>query len=99
MKAWDARIFKQPIVRAEGLFGTHSVEGAFFAEPREIDLAGGGVQAVSISFECQYVPAIAELHEGDDFAVDDYGTFRFLREILPGGDESGLTIIELGTKR
>jgi hypothetical protein len=99
MKSWDARIFKQPIVRAEGSFGTHIVEGAFFAEPREVEVTGGAVMGVAISFECQYDARLAELAEGDDFTVDSYGTFRFLRELLPGGDESGLTIIELGSKR
>lgn len=60
-------------------------------------MATGEVMGVGISFECHYTPAIASLMTGDAFTVDGEA-FRFLRELLPGGDESGLTIIELGTK-
>lgn len=97
MAGWDRRIYKSPIVRAMASFGSHEIAGAFFAEPRELNLPSGAVQAVGLTFECHYEPAIAELTEGDMIDVDDYGPFRFLREVLPGGDESGLTIIELGT--
>lgn len=96
--AWaDRRIFKSRIVEALATFGdTQDVRGAFFDQPREVVVAVGNLQSVGISFECRYVPEIGELQLNDPFTVEGYGTFRFLRELLPGGDESGLTIIELG---
>lgn len=51
---------------------------------------------VGVSFECQYDDDIAQLQLGDAIVIEDYGSFRFLRELQPGGDESGHTIIELG---
>lgn len=93
----DRRIFKSKIVEALASFGsTEDIRGAFFQQYREINLPGGSVSGVGISFECQYVPAIAALAVGDPFTVEGYGTYRFLRELIPGGDESGLTVIELG---
>lgn len=97
MRLVDERIFRSPIVRAVMTIGTHPIEGAFFDQPRELTMPEGGIGAIAISFECQYDPAIAELAEHDHVSVEGYGAFRFLRELLPGGDESGLTIIELGT--
>lgn len=95
----DRRIFNSQVVRATSTFGdTSGVEGAFFKEPREIELPGGSVMRVGLSFDCQYVPEIADLAINDDFTVDGEGTFRFLRELLPGGNESGMTTIELGEK-
>lgn len=96
MRRVDARIFKSPIVRAMLTFGDIQIAGAFFLDPREVVLPGGNVMGVATSFECQYTDDIATLSEGDELAVDDYGNFRFLRELQPGGDESGKTIIELG---
>lgn len=99
MQKIDARIFKSPIVEALASFGsTENLAGAFHAEPREIVLPGGDVMFVGISFECQYIDEIGELIENADFTVEGYGTYRFLRELQPGGDESGLTTIELGEK-
>lgn len=92
----DARIHRSRIVRAVATFGTSDLQGAFFLEPREISMPGGNIQGVGISFECTYDDDIASLVEGDPITIDDYGTFRFLREVQPGGDESGHTIIELG---
>lgn len=97
MRRVDARIFRSPIVKAELTFGTHTIIGAFIDQPRELVLPEGGIAAIGISFECQYDPAIAGLAEHDVVGVTGYGLFRFLREMLPGGDESGLTILELGT--
>lgn len=96
--AWaDRRIFRSRIVEAFATFGdTQDVRGAFFSQPREVTLPGGNVMGIGLSFECRYVPEIADLAINDPFTVDGYGTYRFLRELLPGGDESGLTIIELG---
>ena len=96
MRAVDARIYSSPIVRAVMSFGTSELQGCYFSKPREIVLPGGAVQHVGMSFECQYDDDIATLANGDPVAVDDYGTFRFLHELQPGGDESGKTIILLG---
>jgi hypothetical protein len=96
MRRVDARIYRCPIVRAVATFGTSEIPGAFFDKPREVPMPGGAVMGVGVSFECQYDDDIAQLANGDPFTVEDYGTFRFLRELQPGGDESGKTIIELG---
>lgn len=96
MSGVDARIFSSPIVKAIASFGTNEVPGAFFQQPREIELPGGAVMGLALSFECRYIPAIGDLRVHDEISIDDYGTFRFLRELIPGGDESGLTILELG---
>ena len=96
--AWaDRRIFRSRVVEALATFGdTQEIRGAFHLQPREVSLPGGNVMHVGISFDCKYVPEIGELQLNDPFTVEGYGTYRFLRELLPGGDESGLTIIELG---
>ncbi len=92
----DARIYRSRIVRAVMTVGTHQIVGAFFSKPREVALAGGSVQSVGISFECQWDPVLATLQEQDPVSIDDYGTFRYLYPLQPGGDESGHTIIVLG---
>lgn len=96
MRDVDARIYASPIVHAVLAFGTSEIPGAFFDKPRQVALPGGDVMSVGISFECQYTNEIGDLQAQDHVSVDDYGTYRFLRELLPGGDESGKTIIELG---
>lgn len=92
----DARIFKSPIVNDVLVIGSTRIDGAFWREARELQLVGGGVQAVQISFDCRYVALIGRLLPGDLVQVEGHARFRFLREIVPGGDESGKTIIELG---
>lgn len=97
MKRVDTRIFKSKIVNATASFGgLVGVPGAFFMEPRVVELPGGAIMSIGVCFECQYLCEIGTLAEHDSFEVDGYGCFRFLRELQPGGDESGLTIIELG---
>lgn len=97
MRGIDARLYASPVVHAVASFGTTSqLQGAFFNKPREVSLPNGGVMGLGISFECQYVEEIASLTEGDPISVDDYGSFRFLRELQPGGDESGKTVLLLG---
>ncbi len=95
ISAWDRRIFAMPIVRELATFGSHRVHGAFTAALREISLPGGALQAAGISFECPYAPEIGELSPGDEIAIASYGVLRFVREVVPGGDESGLTVLEL----
>ncbi len=97
MSGIDARIYSSQIVRAVADFGVVSgVIGAFFLGPREVNLPGGNVQAVELSFECTYFEELATMQVGALVEVDDYGRYRFLRELCPGGDESGQTVIELG---
>jgi hypothetical protein len=95
MRRVDARIYRSAIVRAVATFGTGERNGAFFSKPREVPMPGGAIMSVGISFECQYDDDIGQLQPGDAFTVEDYGTYHFKRELLPGGDESGRTIIEL----
>jgi hypothetical protein len=92
----DTRIFASQITRAIASFGSNHIAGAFFQQPREIQFPEGGVMGITLSFECQWQPAISTLVPQDEISIDDYGAFRFLREIIPGGDESGLTVLELG---
>jgi hypothetical protein len=92
----DARIYASQIVRAVMIFGTSELPGAFFRKPREVALAGGQVMGVGISFECQWTNEIGNLTREDHVTVENEGTFRFLRELEPWGDESGKTVIELG---
>lgn len=96
MRRVDARIHRSKIVRAVAYFGTSAIPGIFFDKPREVPMPGGAVMGIGISFECTYDDDIATLAQNDHITVDDYGTYRFLRELQPGGDESGKTIIELG---
>lgn len=98
MRRIDARIYQSRIVKAIALIGTEPLAGAYFSEAREIEMPDGSLRGVQQSFECQYVPIIATLVRGDIIAIDDYGEFRFLREMQPGGDESGKTVIELGVQ-
>lgn len=96
--AWaDRRIFRSRVVEALATFGdTQDIRGAFFQQPREVNLPGGTIMSIGLSFECRYVPEIANLEVGDPVTIDGYGSYRFLRELIPGGDESGLTVVELG---
>lgn len=93
----DRRIFRSKIVSAIADFGVvDDVEGAFFDQPREVNLPIGGVMSLALSFECQYREEFAALEQGMLVTIDGV-RYRFLRELLPGGgDESGLTVIELG---
>lgn len=95
MRRMDKRIYGSRIVHSILRFGTSELQGAFFSKPREVLVAGVGIQGVGISFECQYDDDIATLASLDEVTVDDYGTLLFRRELQPGGDESGKTIIEL----
>lgn len=96
MRRIDARIYRSWIVKAVATIGTAEISGAFFSKAREITMPGGNVMGIGISFECQYDAAIGQLELNELISIDDYGSFRFLRELIPGGDESGKTVIELG---
>lgn len=76
--------------------GTTEIPGKYFNRPREVVLPNGELQGLQISFDCQYEPAIGRLVSGDLVTIVGYGKFRFLSQVVPGGDESGLTHIELG---
>jgi hypothetical protein len=96
MAAVDARILKSPVVRDIMRIGSYEVPGVFFAEPREIPLAGGSVMGVEYSFDCRWEKKISNLSEQDLVTIVGFGRLRFLREVVPGGDSSGMTTIELG---
>lgn len=96
MKRMDARIYRSKVVRAIANFGVvDGVEGAFFSKPREVPLPGGSVMGIGISFECQYREEFASLAAESLVEIEEV-RYRFLRELQPGGDESGHTIILLG---
>ena len=101
---FDADIFSA--LGEVAVFSSHEIRGVFNRAYREIELPNGNVAGLDLSFDCQYVAAIGELSVNDEieiFAENELGArrslgrYRFLRELIPGGDESGLTIIELGT--
>jgi len=96
MASVDARIFKSKVVQDVLLIGSTRIEGAFFEQPRELSLPGADIQAVQLSFECRYESKIGNLENGDIVTIEGHGRYRFKREVLPGGDESGITVIELG---
>lgn len=76
--------------------GTNEIVGAFNKGHREIEMRDGSIAALDISFDCQIADWIAALGEGDPVTVE--GTsYRFVRRIPDGGDETGLVIIELGS--
>lgn len=91
----DARILRSRIADSTAVFAGREVTGAFSRKSREVPLPDGGVLSVAISFDCQYVEEIGLLLTDDIVPVDGVD-YRFLRELVPGGDESGLTIVELG---
>lgn len=97
MKRMDARIFRSRAGGDVAVINGVDVQGAFFKKARDVSLASGEVIGLAISFDCHYDPVIAELAINDVIEITEQGTFRFLRELVPGGDESGLTILELGT--
>lgn len=97
MAVFDRRILRSRIVKDLADFGTATgVEGAFHMQPRVIELPHGGVVGVALSFDTRASNEISQLQLNDPFTIQGHGTYRFLRELVPGGDESGLTIIELG---
>jgi len=79
------------------------VLGKFFNRYRELDYSNGTTVGLSISFDCQWQDFMADLEEGDTITIKYRGTdkadesYRFLRRIPPGGDESGKVTLELGT--
>lgn len=77
--------------------GTNETNGMFYDRHREIELRDGSMSALDISFDCQIADWILALDEGDMVTVEG-NEYRFLRRLPDGGDESGLVIIELGTK-
>jgi hypothetical protein len=97
MKRMDERIFRSRAGGDIAIVNSEEIAGAFWNKARDVTLASGEVVGLAISFDCHYVPVIGELATNDQIEVQGYGAFRFLRELVPGGDESGLTILELGT--
>lgn len=93
----DARIYASRLVKAIARWGTTEKRGAFFSKPREVVVGGGEIRAIGISFETQYDDDVAQLDRGDSIDIDGYGTFRFVAELKAGGDESGKTVLILGT--
>lgn len=96
MAVVDARILNSPIVKDKLLIGSTEFIGAFTRDPILVDLPGGGVEGVETSFACRANALFNQLEPGTPVQIEGHGYFRLLREILPGGDESGLTVLELG---
>jgi hypothetical protein len=84
-------------VQAFASFGTTAqLQGTFFVGPRKVLAPGSSrFRHLGPSFECHYVPEIAELEKGEPFLLLGIGSYRFRREVRRGGDGFGRTIIEL----
>lgn len=76
------------------------IKGIFYNRYHEFTLSDNTVVGFEIAFHCQFVNELLELEENDEieiFADDEsLGIFFFRRRVPTHGDESGLTILELG---
>lgn len=96
MKGIDAQIYDR--IGEKMLVGAVEVPGIFMKRYHEVTLRDGTVEGVAISFDCQYSETVASLEEGDSVTVmPSAETFVFIRRIPNRGDETGRTIVELGT--
>lgn len=77
-------------------WGTTEKRGAFFSKPRELEVNGQAILSAGLSFDMTYDDDVAQLDPDDLITIDGEGTFRFLRELQPGGDDSGNTTLVLG---
>lgn len=93
MKRVDARIDNSRIGDVL-ILGPIRISGHFFDTPREG--LSGEVQATALSFDCQFQPAIGRLGAGAQVEIEGHGKYRFLNELVPGGDDSGMTTLVLG---
>ena len=74
--------------------GTTEVKGKFFRRYREVALPDGQIAGLDLSFDCNVSATVLALQEDDEVEID--GTaYRFCRHVPPGGDESGLVVLEL----
>jgi hypothetical protein len=92
----DGRVFGSRIGDAM-LIGSTRIEGAFFDVPRDLELPNGSIRALALSFDCHYDASIGRLSAGDLVQIEGRGRYRFMSEVIPGGDHSGKTTVELGT--
>lgn len=74
--------------------GTSDVRGKFFKRYREVQLPDGNVAGLDLSFDCNVNADILALQENDEIVIQGT-TYRFLRRVPSGGDESGLVTLEL----
>jgi hypothetical protein len=79
------------------VIGSSQIPGKFFRRSRELEFDDGSVATLALSFDCQHTPILEKLEEGVTVQIKGHGYFRFLRSLPPGGDESGLVHVELGT--
>lgn len=97
----DALIFDK--IGEVGVFGEHEAVGVFSNKYREIEYSNGTIVGLDISFDCQWQSWMADLTEGDAVTIQYPGSdkasesYRFIRRVPVKGDESGLTVMELGT--
>lgn len=82
--------------QAFALFGENiTIQGSYYAHPRDVKLPSGRIERIARSFECRHVQQLGELDAGEPIEVQGFGLFSFVRELVPGGDEAGRTVIEL----
>lgn len=101
MPVIDALIFGA--IGETAIFGGNEAAGIFSNKYREIEYPNGTIVGLDISFDCQWQAFMGSLAEGDAVTITYPGTdrasesYRFLRRLPATGDESGLTIMELGS--
>lgn len=82
---------------ATARWGTSEKRGAFFSKPRELEVNGQSIISAAISFDTQYDDDVAQLEINDPIEIVGEGMFRFMRELQPGGDDTGNTTLILGS--
>jgi len=104
MRDHDAVIFES--IGEVLVFGTNEIPGILNDEYRELSFGDGNAVGLAISFDCQWHSALEQLarndlvevcDRGDDGSLTVLGEYRFQR--IVNRDESGLTILELGSIR
>jgi GrpB-like predicted nucleotidyltransferase (UPF0157 family) len=100
MKTVDAKIYAA--IGELAHIGSTNVPGIFSKKYLEVQLENGTVAGLAISFSCQYDDVVAALTAGTNIDVLNQdgvvmGTYKFIRHVPPGGEESGRVHLELGT--
>lgn len=94
MAGIDAKLFDK--LGETAVIEGEEVKGVFHKGYREIQTRDGIVVGLDLSFDCQYQSFMNNLTTASTLTVEG-DTYRFLRQIPEGGDESGLVILELGS--
>jgi len=100
MPGIDATIFAA--IGETAVIDGQEVKGIFTKRYREIEGRDGSIVGLDISFDCQHQAFMDDLAPGDTITIkvadDDAGVdYKFRRQLVRRGDESGLIIMELAS--